>query len=302
MQIRLLLWGIGQVYNSVINLLKCYENLGQIEIVGITAQELPDFRTLDGYTLVRKEEIQSLDFDYLLVMSDNFYDEIVSSAVSVADVPRSKIVSYRILKIPGFDFPKYDLVKNQRGGGVSIVSNNCWGGIIYNTLNMECLSPFKNVSIASDDYIKIISNLKHYLSVDPIWTGKTQIDANQNRAVPMLELDDVLIKCNHDLDAGLAIQKWKRRRDKFNWNHMLVEMYTDDSVVERAFGKASEQYDKRICFVPYVSHEGYTVTLPEMYGQTKFYETVNDNAGIGKNAIAYDILEMLCGCVRYRYT
>lgn len=117
MQIRLLLWGIGQVYNSVINLLKCYENLGQIEIVGITAQELPDFRTLDGYTLVRKEEIQSLDFDYLLVMSDNFYDEIVSSAVSVADVPRSKIVSYRILKIPGFDFPKYDLVKNQRGGG-----------------------------------------------------------------------------------------------------------------------------------------------------------------------------------------
>lgn len=299
MQIRLLLWGIGQVYNSVINLLKCYENLGQIEIVGITAQELPGFRTLDGYALMRKEEIQSLDFDYLLVMSDNFYDEIVDNAVSRANVPRSKIVSYRILKIPGFDFQKYEFVKRQE---INIVSNNCWGGIIYNTLNMECLSPFKNVSIASDDYIKIISNLKHYLAINPIWTGKTQMDANQNRAVPMLELDDVLVKCNHDLDAELAIQKWMRRRDKFNWNNILVEMYTDNPAIERAFGKASEQYDKKICFVPYMSNESYTVTLPKMHGQTKFYETVNDNAGTGKNAFAYDILEMLQGCVRYRFT
>lgn len=297
MKIRLVLWGIGQVYNAMINLLKCYEELDQIEIVAITARELPCFATLDGYPLIRAEEIQNLDFDYLMVMSDGYFGEIIEAAMSVANVPRNKIVSYVILKIPCFDFKKYDLLKKQN---ISIVSNNCWGGIVYNTLSMECISPFKNVSVASDDYIKILYDLKYYLSIDPIWTGKKQLDTNQNREVPMLELDDVLIKCNHDLDAEIAIQKWKRRRDKFNWDNILVEMYTDDPAVEKAFGRASESYKRRVCFVPYESREKYAVTLPMMPGQTKFYEAVNGNGAIGKNAIAYDVLEIINGCISYR--
>lgn len=298
MKIRLILWGIGKVYNSIINLLKCYEDLEQIEIVGITAQDLPDFKYLDSYRLLNIKELQEESYDYVMVLSNDYFSEIVRSAMIIANVPREKIVSYHILEIPYFDFAQYDFIKKQN---ISIVSNNCWGGIICNTLSMECRSPFKNVSFSPENYIKIISNLKHYLSVDPIWTDKKELDANQNREVPILELDDVLIKCNHDLDADEAICKWKRRRDKFNWSNILVEMYTENPKNEEAFGDASEQFDKRICFVPYESNKKYSMKLPLMKGQIKFYETVNINARIDKNAIAYNILEILNGKKIYRF-
>lgn len=299
MKIRLILWGIGKVYNTILNLLKVYEKSDQIEIVGITARDLPDFKYLDSYRLLNLKELQAESYDYIMVLSNDYFVEIVKLAMEFANVPREKIVSYHILEIPYFNFRQYDFIKKQK---ISIVSNNCWGGLIYNTLSMECRSPFKNVSFSPENYIKMLSNLKHYLSIDPIWTGKKEMDVNQNRAVPMLELDDVLIKCNHDLDADEAIRKWKYRRDKFNWNNMLVEMYTEDIMVEEAFGKASEQFEKRICFVPYESNKEYSMRLPLLKGQTKFYETVNANAGIGKHALAYNILEILNGKKIYRFT
>lgn len=297
MKIRLILWGIGKIYNAMSNLLRSYAALEQIEIVAVTAQDLPDFRMLDGFMLIRTEEIQNLEYDYLMVMSDDYFGEIANAAMSMHHVPREKIVSYRILEIPYFNFPKYDRI---RKANVSIVSNNCWGGVLYNTLGMECTSPFKNVSFAPGDYIKILSDLRHYMSVDPIWTGKVEMDANQNREVPMLELDDVFIKCNHDPDAETAICNWKRRRGKFNWDNILVEMYAEEPEVEKAFGKVSEQFGKRICFVPYASEEDYSIQLPLMAGQTKFYETVISNARLGKNAMVYRILEIMDGCVKYR--
>jgi Exopolysaccharide biosynthesis protein len=297
MKIRLILWGIGKIYNSMINLLKFYDDADQIDIVGITAQNLPDYKYLDGYQLLSMKEVRTTEYDYVMVLSDDYFTEIVDSAMTISNVPREKIVSYHVMEIPYFNFFQYDFIKKQK---ISIVSNNCWGGVIYHTLGMECLSPFKNVSFSSWDYIKIVSNLKHYLSIDPIWTGKKEMDSNQNREVPMLQLDDVFIKCNHDLDAERAIHNWIRRRDKFNWNNILIEMYTEDPKVEKTFGKVTEQFHNRICFVPYESDEQYSMRLPLMRGQTKFYEAVNANAGIGKNAIAYNILAVMEGKQRFR--
>lgn len=283
----------------MINLLKFYDEADQIEIVGITAQYLPDFEYLDNYQLISLKEVQIAEYDYVMVLSDDYFVEIVDSAMRMADVPRDKIVSYHIMEIPYFNFFQYDFIRKQK---LSIVSNNCWGGVIYHTLGMECLSPFKNVSFSSEDYLKILGNLKHYLSINPIWTGKREMDTNQNREVPMLELDDVFIKCNHDLNAEKAIQNWIRRRDKFNWNNILIEMYTEDPEVEKVFGKVTEQFHNRICFVPYESDEPYSMKLSLMRGQTKFYEAVNSNARIEKNAVAYNILAILEGKRIFRAT
>ncbi len=292
MKIRIVLWGIGKVYNSLINLLRFYFELGQIEIVGITAQDLPECKALDNFKVLNSEEVQTLDYDYLIVMSDEYFEQIKSMAMRELHIPRRKIVSYHILEIPYFDFIKYDLIRKSK---ISIVSNNCWGGVLYNTLGMQCMSPFKNVSFSPYDYIKILSDLRHYLSVDPVWTGRKEMDGNQNREVPMLKLDDVYIKCNHDPDAETAIQNWKRRREKFNWDNILVEMYAEEREVEKAFGKVSEQFSKRVCFVPYATDEEYSIQLPLMSGQTKFYEAVISNARIEKNAFVYHLLDMIDG-------
>ena len=297
MEIKLVLWGIGKIYNSMLNLLKFYTSANQLSVIGITAGSLPDCSTLDGWNLISTKDLSTVNYDYLMVMSDDYFEEIVNTATDMVGVPRDKIVSYHILEIPYFNFQEYDLLKRSR---VSIVSNNCWGGMVYNTLGMECLSPFKNISFSARDYIRLLGNLEHYLSIDPVWRGKTEMDINQNREVPLLELDDIFIKCNHDPNAEIAISNWKRRRDKFNWNNIFVEMYTEKPEVEEEFGEVSGQYHHRICFVPYEPHEEYSMQLPMMPGQAKFYETVNGAAGTGKNGLVYDILQILNTNKKYR--
>ncbi len=297
MRVKVILWGCGKIYNTMLNLLKFYSFTEELTVVGITAETIPNCKTLDGWSLINKNEVSKLEYDYLIVMSDDYFKEIADTAVNIWNIPRNKIISYHVLEIPYFNFEKYDFIKRNK---ISIVSNNCWGGILCNTLSMEYLSPFKNISFSDKDYIRLLGNLEHYLSVDPIWKGETQLDVNSNREVPMLELDDILIKCNHDPSAEIAIANWIRRRNKFNWNNIFVEMYTESPDVEKEFGRVSAQYHHRICFVPYESSEEYSMRLPLMPGQTKFYETVNGNAGTGKNGLTYDILQLLTKNKKYR--
>ena len=102
MKIRLILWGIGKIYNSMINLLNFYIEANQIEIVGVTAQNLPNFQYLDNYPLLSMKEVKTIAYDYVMVMSDDYFDEIVDFAMITANVPRDKIVSFHVMEIPSF--------------------------------------------------------------------------------------------------------------------------------------------------------------------------------------------------------
>ena len=46
----------------------------------------------------------------------------------------------------------------------TIISDNCWGGRIYQELGLPYQSPFIGLFIYSPDYVKLLANLKHYLS------------------------------------------------------------------------------------------------------------------------------------------
>ena len=48
----------------------------------------------------------------------------------------------------------------------TIISNNCWGGMIYESYNLQKQSPTIGLFFKSSDYIKFISNLEYYLSQD----------------------------------------------------------------------------------------------------------------------------------------
>jgi len=108
-------------------------------------------------------------------------------------VPRDKLVTYRVLEIPRFRFDQYIKLKESR---VSIVSNNCWGGLIYHTLGMECLSPFKNLYLEDADYLKLLGNLKYYLNCD-LQFQEYAIEIHSGAKYPVMRLDDVSVHCNH---------------------------------------------------------------------------------------------------------
>lgn len=179
------------------------------------------------------------------------------------------------------------------------MSNNCWGGTIYNTLGMECLSPFKNLYLEDGDYIKLLKNLRHYLSCE-LQFKEFAIDVHSGAEYPVMCLEDVLVHCNHVQTPEEAAADWKRRVGKMNWNNIFVEMYTENIDIAGEFSKL-DRYKKKICFVPFAVENECLMQLNALGNGYEFYEVVNRNAGNGNGSLSYLPWELLEGKKIYRY-
>ena len=117
--LRVLLWGMGKEYNTNINSIKYFETTNQFE----------------GYRVYNDTELNLIDYDYIIVMSEKYFKDIQHNLIT-RKVDKKKIISYKVLLLPGVKFEHYiRLFQNCP----TIISNNCWGGIVYNTLGMECI-------------------------------------------------------------------------------------------------------------------------------------------------------------------
>ena len=164
--------------------------------------------------------------------------------------------------------------------------------IVYYTLGIECLSPFKNLFLEDDDYLKLIERLSYYLSCDPI-LYKYVTDVGRNLEYPVLLLDDICVHCNHDVSAEEAISKWKRRNKKFNFENIFVEMYTSSRETAKRFSNL-KQFSRRVCFVPFDTNSPFLMKLECYNGQKAFWEIVNSSVGNGKNCLNYNLVNLLC--------
>lgn len=289
MKYKIVIYGMGEQYNKNFNTIKCFVLLEQFTVVGVTAKWTPDVTSLDGYKIIKLNELYTVQYDFIVVMSDIYFDEIVKELTD-SGIERSKIISYRVLQIPNLDFNAYVDLKNSK---VSIISNNCWGGVICRTLGIECLSPFKNLSLEDKDYLKLLGNFKYYMECEMKF-GEYAYNKNSQKNYPVMLLDDVKVHCNHDTNPDDAIEKWNRRRKKLNYDNLFVEMYTGSRLVMEQFLKITG-YEKKLCFVPFETEVKNTYQLSLYPGQNQFWETVNSNAGNGANSIAYNYLDLMLG-------
>lgn len=286
---RVLIYGLGEQYNRNFNILKYFEMTGQIEIVGVTAKHTPDAVMLDGYPLVTYEKLYETEFDFIIVMSDIYFIEIVEELTGMG-IGRRSILSYRVLQIPSLNFERYIAFKDS---DISIVSNNCWGGVICRTLGIECRSPFKNLSVGETDYLKLLERFRYYMGCELTFL-EYAFNTNSQKNYPVMLLDDVKVHCNHDTDPVEAAVKWNRRRAKINYDNLLIEMYTESRETMEAFLKV-EGYKQKLCFVPFETDMSNVWQLTLYPGQKFFWEAVNSNAGNGANSIVYNSLNLLLG-------
>ena len=69
-----------------------------------------------------------------------------------------------------------------------IVSDNCWGGSLYQWYNRPYNSPFVGLFIHGDCYIKLLSNFD-YLMILNKYSGRTLNDVNQYYIFPWVIQD-----------------------------------------------------------------------------------------------------------------
>ncbi|MGM9904988.1 DUF1919 domain-containing protein [Lactobacillus sp.] len=112
----------------------------------------------------------------------------------------------------------------------TIISNNCWGGMLYESYDLPKESPTVGLFIMADDYIKFLKDLKEYLDseltfIDPKaskWYSQVSVDKRYGN-YPVGKLKDVEIFFLHYHSEEEVMAKWHRRIKRINWDRLLVK-------------------------------------------------------------------------------
>ncbi|SFF09202.1 DUF1919 domain-containing protein [Trichococcus pasteurii] len=130
---------------------------------------------------------------------------------------RKGFSSYRKLKLLNDEF--------------TIISNNCWGGMIYESYGLKKQSPTVGLFFMADDYIKFISNLRMYLGselkfIDPEmskWKGYFANDQRFGQYPIGILNNEIEIFFLHYHSNEEAYKKWTNRCQRVCWERILIK-------------------------------------------------------------------------------
>lgn len=98
----------------------------------------------------------------------------------------------------------------------SLICNNCNGAFICHDLGLRYNSPFVNLWIKPDDYIKMLYNLHYYLELELKFIDEDNVD------YPIGMLGDIKIYFQHYSSCEEANEKWKLRIKRMNYNNLFI--------------------------------------------------------------------------------
>lgn len=102
----------------------------------------------------------------------------------------------------------------------TLIASNCNGCLILHDLGLPYNSPFVNMYIPAEDYIRLLQNLDHYMSLEPSFRE------NAPEGYPIATLGDVTLHCVHYRNIEDVVTCWNRRRQRMDLSNCFV-MFTD---------------------------------------------------------------------------
>ena len=244
---RIVIWFVsndGRFIGNAVNILEQQHN--GIDIIGVTAAQ--------------KISVNNLPFIPLNEVNLNGWHDILLVAgarnIGMTEVVKfaqnfnlnvDKILGDWIVCIPGFTLQKYRQLQHSN---ISIFAMNCFGGLISNTLGLPFRSPFINMFMTEEDYIKFLSRPREYMEKNLIFF-KNGFEPNLKVDYPIFNLGDIFIHMNHYHDPEQAAQSWNKRKKRINWDNLFVTGYTETPEILTQFDELP--IEKKICFIPFRS-------------------------------------------------
>ncbi len=103
-----------------------------------------------------------------------------------------------------------------------IISNNCWGGALYQWYKRSYNSPFIGMFIYGPCYLKLLSNFEYYMQQKLQFVTASHYP-DRAATYPIAKLGDIEIHFTHYNSVEEAKTKWERRTAR-----MLSETNIDD--------------------------------------------------------------------------
>ena len=108
------------------------------------------------------------------------------------------------------------LRRELKNSDFSVISSNCNGCVILSDLNQRFNSPFVNLWISAQDYMKLLKNFDHYMKEDVAFVKVEGID------YPVGRIDDILLYFQHYKSEKEALSKWNERKKRLNMDNCFV--------------------------------------------------------------------------------
>lgn len=125
------------------------------------------------------------------------------------------------------------LKKHVKNKNFTIISNNCWGGGIYQDLNLPYLTPTVGLFFYAPDYLKFVKNIKYYVDQPLAFISTSKYKAQTNEInYPIGILDDIEIHFQHYHSNEEAELKWNKRKLRINYNNLFLKFCDRDLSTE----------------------------------------------------------------------
>lgn len=163
----------------------------------------------------------------------------------------------------------------------TIISDNCWGGRIYQELGLPYQSPFIGLFIYSPDYVKLLANPKHYLSgeIPLVFVEESRYRSKDGITYPVALLEDIEIHFLHYADEAEARSKWNRRLARMNWDNLYFKMNDNDQATYQLLKDFQDlPYQAKVIF----SSKNYT-DLEDLV----FFENRSEQGFVGEDLKIY---------------
>ena len=159
-----------------------------------------------------------------------------------------KLLGDWIACIPGFTLQKYRQLQRSQ---LSIFSVNCFGGSLSHTLGLPFRSPFVNLFLTGQDFIKFLQHPRIYIEDTPVFEKMDGFSPNYPNGYPVFNLGNISLNMMHYTKVDEALKKWNGRKQRINWNNILVICNTEDRNILEQFDALT--YGKKICIVSFKS-------------------------------------------------
>lgn len=167
---------------------------------------------------------------------------------------------------------------------ISIISQQCIGGVIYHDMEMKFLSPTINLYLEANDFIEMIENLEEYM--------KMPINIKEENGLVMGELGKLRVIFLHYDKVDEAKEKWEERKKRILWDKIFIICTDRDGFDEECFERFkklkypkalitrnSKWKDEEFCVYleKYCSEEYIPNTIPtrEFYEKNKIIDLLN---------------------------
>lgn len=148
----------------------------------------------------------------------------------------------------------------------TIISNNCWGTFVYKGLHLQYRTPFVGLFMFAPDYIRLLENFDHYMSIDLNFTGESRYKQYLDYEIkyPVGLLDDLEVHFVYYKDNEDAAEKWGRRCKRMNRDNMFYKFCDRDlctpEIRERFYHLP---YEKKVCFTAHPDPGGSSVVIKD---------------------------------------